>query len=196
MHCVQACLQMLLYYFNRPVLSLPELDAITVHDPNKFTWMNDALVWLKTQDIYCEFVEDFDYRRFIQEGEPYLKIIWDDATFNTQKEFSDLEYERKSSQRMLDVGIRQICTRPTIELVQQKHSEGCFILASVNQFVLENLPGYGSHMVVISDVTDNDVTLYDPDKKDPYSVSWKIFSRSAIDKPDAQILFFKSVTSK
>lgn len=191
MHCVQACLQMLLYSMSKPVLSLQELDAITVHDPHKFTWMNDALVWLALQGIKGEFAEDFDYHKFIEEGESYLKTLWDERTFNTQKEFSDFEYERKSSQRMIDAGIRQIPTRPTIDLLRQKYTEGYFVMASVNQFILEGRSEYGSHMVVISNINDNGVTIFDPDKVDPYDVSMDIFYRACIDKSDAQVLFFK-----
>lgn len=193
MHCVQACLQMLLHYFAKPVLSLEELDAITVHDPNKFTWMNDALVWLTTQGISGEFVEHFDYHRFIDEGEIYLKTLWDKDTFNTQKEFSDFEYERRSSRRMQDAGIRQLNMRPTIELIRQRHVDGYFIMASVNQFILEGRDGYGSHMVVISNISDIAITIFDPDKKEPYDVPLDTFARSCIDKSDAQVLFFRLV---
>jgi len=163
-HCVQACLQTLLHYFDMAVLSFEELDKITGHNPDRWTWMSKAILWLSSQNLRVIHYENLDYERFAAEGKEYLKMIWYKETFDLQDRMSDLPKEREDAKALLDSrNVTIVNDRLALEGIKNAFSLGFFILLSVNPNVLKGSAGYGSHMVVISGLKDGKIQICDPD---------------------------------
>ncbi len=171
MHCVQACLQMLLYSFEKPVLSLQELDEITHHEAGTYTWMSDALLWLEKQGFEVENYENLDYRIFAAKGKEYLRQIWGAKTFELQDAFSNLDREQAMASKLLESGIRTVNARMSLEEIKQKMDQGFFVMLSVNPHALKGDRGYGSHMVVVQSIAKTRTILLDPDATEPSEVS-------------------------
>jgi hypothetical protein len=171
MHCVQACLQMLLYSFGKPVLSLDELDNITHHEPEMMTWMSDALLWLTDQGFQVDNYENLDYRRFAEEGKEYLKTIWDKETFELQDRYSDLDREQMMAGKLIRAGALMVDTRLSLDEIRKKTDDGYFTMLSVNPHALNGCLGYGSHLVVVKSIGHKKSMLFDPDMGKPYSIT-------------------------
>ncbi len=197
MHCVQACLQMLLYAFNKPVLSLERLDVITHHSPDMMTWMSEALIWLIDEGFAVENYENLDYVTFASLGVEYLKQIWDRETFVLQKKYSDLVREQIMAEKLIESGVRTVNSRLSLEEIKEKISEGFFTMLSVNPHALKGREGYGSHLVVVKSIGPRETMLFDPDMDHPYIVSNGILSRAISEerKQDFNAIFVKRASS-
>ena len=195
MHCVQACMQMLLHHYAREVPSFAELDKITGHaGPGKLTWLTQALLWLETQGFRVVLVENLDYVQFAKYGESYLKKIWDKETFSIQKKYSDLKMEKGAAGRLIRSGIITKDRRMSLADVRRMHGQGYFTMLSINPHVLNGFDGYGSHLVVIRGFGTRTVQLLDPDHSGTRRVSYAALRRSISDeyKPDFNAIFIKS----
>jgi hypothetical protein len=184
---------MLLHSFKMPVLSLTQLDRITRHNSKKYTWMSDALLWLYRQGFEVKNYENLDYEKFADEGEEYLKRIWDKETFFTQRRYSDLRKERLAARIMLKTGIKIINTRLSLRNIRDKFIGGYFVMLSVNPYTLKGMDGYGSHMIVVGGFKGRHVKLYDPDINKPYQVTYRRLENAISEgnKSDFNAIFVK-----
>lgn len=188
-HCVQACLQTMLHYFSKPVLSLEELDQLTDHIPGDYTWMTKSLIWISSLGLKVKHIENLDYNKFASEGKEYLKQIWNTETFETQEKYSDLIKEQRNAKLLIN--------EPLIELeygrcgvidIKKYFTQGYFIMLSINPYTLKKQKGYGSHLVVVSDINDSGVQLCDPDQGFIWYSNKEIdLSISKENKPDFSI---------
>ena len=193
MHCLQACLQMLLYSMQKPVLSLEELDKITHHDPSKFTWQGQALLWLQKKGFQVENYENLDYREFAREGKAYLKRIWDAETFSIQEKYSNLRKEQKTARKIIGKDLKTVNSRLTIRQIKRKYEAGYFTMLSINPYAMVGKLGYGSHMIVIAGFDEKFIKIYDPDKPKPYDVTYQRLSYaiSKKRKGDFNVIFVR-----
>lgn len=196
MHCVQACLQTLLYYFDMTVLSFDELDKITGHGLNTFTWMSKTLLWLSEQ-FNVIHIENLDYSQFARDGKEYLKDIWDTEIFRVQNSFSNLDKEQINANELIkNKNIRLINRRSSMEDIKSFFEHNYFILLSINHNVLNGVKEYGSHMVIVAGFKDGKVKLVDPDE----GIIWHEENRlkSAIsqdNKPDFSMTLVSRITN-
>ncbi len=164
MHCVQACLKTLLHYFDMPVLSFKELDKITGHDPDKFTWMSKALLWLASKRLHVLHIENLDYVMFSKQGEKYLKNIWDAETFKVQDQYSNLKAGQKDAAKLVaSKNITLLNKRLNVSEIKSLFKMGNFVMLSINPNVLKDKNNYGSHLVVVAGFKNGKVRLCDPD---------------------------------
>ena len=194
LHCVQACLQMLLDHYDQPVLSLQELDSITGHKENCFTWLSRALLWLDKQGFEVVNVENLDYKKFAKEGRNYLKKIWSAETFKAQHEFSDLVWEQSVAKKLIKSKICLINETWTLKKIDQFRKRGnYFTMLSINPFAAKGEKGYGSHLVVLGERKRDLFKIYDPDYNRPRWLKSEILSKSISEpnKSDFNVVFVR-----
>lgn len=163
-HCLQAALKMVLgYHLPNEQYTLEELDSITGHDPELWTYPYRMYTWLTTRGFTVQHIEDFDVMRFAQEGEAFLQEYWDPEVYALQKEYSDFTQAQHDAQAALTTGsVTFDDSSGTLRVARDHFNQGASVLVRVNPYTLRNEDGNGSHVVVIVAISDNTITLHDP----------------------------------
>jgi len=163
-HCFQACLKMLLKYtFPKESYSFAKLDHLTAHKPYQWTWNTAGLLFLAKKGFEVISIENFDYKQFVQFGEEYLRMIWTEEILETQKRYSDFQKERILAKKFIHQKTIQHIRRPTIfSEIEEYFRSGYITLVTLNPLVLEGKEGYGSHIVILTNIDRKIVTFHDP----------------------------------
>lgn len=163
-HCFQACLKMVLKHcFPDKDYSFEYLDKVTFHKKDKWTWDSGALLFLSKLGFDVVRIVNFDYKQFVEFGEEYLRMIWNDEVFNTQKQYSDFDQERKLAQDLLKNGSIKLERRWTnLKEVEDLFQKDFLVMTSINPYILDNEEGYSSHLVVITGFNEDSITFHDP----------------------------------
>ncbi|MBI4212297.1 MAG: hypothetical protein HY540_06635 [Deltaproteobacteria bacterium] len=161
-HCWQAALKMVLAVFEPDrEYSYDELDRISEKSPGKWTWPTAAMLWFLKRGYELQLIEDFDYGAFAEQGEDYLlercgKEVGQAQIANTDLA-KELGFAREfSTIAPLDVRI------PGFEDLKAMLEQGYGLICNINGAMLSGQKGYAGHFVVITGMTQHDITLHDP----------------------------------
>ena len=104
-HCLQACLKMVLKYFDPDKdYTWKELDKISAKKENKWTWPTATLLFLIKNGYQVEVVEDYDYQKFVEMGTAYQIEKYGKKVANEQIKNSDINQERLFMKEFLNIG--------------------------------------------------------------------------------------------
>lgn len=163
-HCIQAALKIVLGFYNpEKEYSFEELNKITAHVPGKWTWQYAMVDWLGSNGFLAVAIEDFDTEEFVEKGEEYLKKHWKEEVFATQKQFSNFSEERIYAKKALqnkNVSLPNKIAK--FADLEKYYEEEYIVIASINPKVLDGEEGYASHVVVVTDLNDKEITFHDP----------------------------------
>ena len=85
-HCLQSCIKSLLsFYFFNDVFTDKEIDTKTIHTGGWSSWLPPAVIWLNELGLNVKLYSEFDYERFINEGEKYVRELKGEDIFNHEK---------------------------------------------------------------------------------------------------------------
>jgi len=182
-HCFQACLKSILkFYFPKKEYSFSYLDRVTAHKKGKWTWDTAGLLFLQKKGFSVTSIADFSYKKFIKNGEKYLKEIWTEEIFYTQKKFSDLKNEQYLAKKLSDSKDIKLIERPaTISDIKKLFNNGWIVMPSINPFVINNKKDYANHIIIITNLNDKMITFHDsglpplPNRKIPLTKFLKAF---------------------
>ena len=160
-HCFQACLKMVLKYFlpNRS-FTWKELEEITAKVKNLWTWPFAGLSWMSKNGFEVIDIESFDTRRFIKEGENYLKQKYGQEVAKEQIKYSDIKQERILAKEFLK-NVRFEKKIPQTNEIKQLLKKGYILICNVNSKALDRKKGYVGHFVVINGFNKNTFILQD-----------------------------------
>ena len=163
-HCVQACLKSVLkFYFPRKDFSFKYLGKVTAHRRNKLTWDFAMLLFLLKKGFDIIYVTKFNYKKFAKQGEKYLQSLWRDDVYQYQKKYSDLKEERKFATSLAkSKRIKYYQRAAKLSDFRNLFKGEYLIMASINPFVLDGEDEYGSHLVLITNITKNFIYFHDP----------------------------------
>lgn len=163
-HCMQAVLKSVLkFYSPKRNYSFKYLDRVTAHKKGLWTWNSALLVFLAERGFQVINIENFNYRKFSQAGEEYLRKTWSKEVFETQKKFSDFQNEQRLAGKLVSNKNIQLEQRPAIlRDLFRLFREGYIILCGINPYVLDHQKGYAGHIVILLDIDKNSVTFHDP----------------------------------
>lgn len=154
---------LLKYTFPKERYSYKELDKLTFHKSDQWTWNTGGLLFLARKGFEIVSIENFDYKQFVEFGEEYLKMIWTEEVFEAQKKYSDFPQERKRAKKFLSEGsIRHIRRPTTLSEIEEYFRKGFVVLVTINSLALEKEKGYVSHIVILTDIDKKTVTFHDP----------------------------------
>ncbi len=163
-HCVQACLKSVLkFYFPKRRFSFQYLDKMTAHRKNKFTWDFATLVFLLRIGFEIVYITKFDYKKFAKRGEKYLQSLWRDDVYQYQKKYSDLKQEQKLAAKLANNKKVSFFKRSArFSDLKRLFKNKYLLMVAINPFVLDGENEYGSHMVLIINITKNFIYFHDP----------------------------------
>lgn len=161
-HCYQACLRMIMkYFYPQREYSWQELRQASAKAEGLWTWPMAGMVWLQQSGLELLNVEDFDYERFITEGEEYLIERSGETVARKQIEHSDIEQEYHYARELLK-NITTEARVPSQAELKQKLDGGDLVVCNVNSHTLAGREGYVGHFVLLIDYDDKGFTLHNP----------------------------------
>lgn len=161
-HCFQAAIRMVLKHF-LPKEEFPydKLDIISKKIKGKGTWPTATMLWLKENGFEIVDIEEFDYQKFIKEGENYLRHAYGDEVADVQIKYSDIDQERKLAREFLKkVSFEN--RESKIEDISKLMKKGYLLILNVNSNALNNEKGYAGHFVVVTGINNKTITIHDP----------------------------------
>jgi len=161
-HCFQACIKMILDYFE-PYnnITIYDLEESTHKLPGMATWNMAGLLWLQDRGYEVKNIELFDYTRFANEGYKYLIEIWGQTVADHARDKTDIPSEQKIALQFANSKIseRRI---PTWHDLEDFLKQGYLVIAQVNSRYLNRKEGYNGHFVLIYDLDKYNVHFHDP----------------------------------
>lgn len=106
-------------------------------------------------------IEPFDYAKFYAERLEYLHRTFDTQTVEYYLTKSNLMHVAEDIPSFLEL-VRHETRRATIEDIQNFLNQGYLVGAEINSRILNRLPGFSLHYVLITDYHDNEFVLNDP----------------------------------
>ncbi len=198
-HCFQACLKMVLGHISPDWdLTWQELDKISGHSDDKWTWQGSALLYLAERGYKVVNIENLDYLAFAKKGEKYLAEIWTPKVFDIQRKYSDLDREQKIAKKLVKNSTvklinKEVIFSDIISLMENNYD----VMVSINPYTIREEEGYSSHMVVVLGFTDNSVIWHDPGPPGKGSITSPrgLFEKSMTkpEKEDGNIIGIKQV---
>lgn len=161
-HCFQATLLMVLKYFMpNEEYSWEELDQATAKKEGLWTWPLAGMLELQRMGFDVVHIEMFDYMLFAKQGDDYLHEFYGKEIAQAQIKHSDIQQEQRFAKEF----IRKINFEkriPDIGDIEKLMKRGFLIICNVNTCKLNQRDGYAGHFVVVTDYSDNELTLHDP----------------------------------
>jgi len=161
-HCFQASIRMILEYFTPGAEYTWELlDQLTGKKEGQWTWPLFAMIQLKNRGFDVVNIEDFDYNRFSNEGETYIKEKCGEEVGTAQIKHSDIPYEMKNAELFMKDFMFEPRV-PDLQDIGKLLGDGYLIICNVNSCALNDLPGYSGHTVVIYKINRSHLFIHDP----------------------------------
>jgi hypothetical protein len=163
-HCVQASFRIMLKYFMpEREFSYKELDKMSHRQPGKGTWWPPMLMELEDLGLKVICIEGFDYKRFYEEGEAYVRSLYRKETAEYYLKHSNLMEVRDLVPAFLQKV--DVAARPaTLDDLDDLLTDGWLVGIDLNAVVLNDLKrdDYLGHMVVVFDADKDHFWLHDP----------------------------------
>lgn len=161
-HCYQAVIRMMLnYYLPQEDFSWEKLDKMSAKKKDKWTWPTQMLLNLKKEGFDIIVIDPFDFKTFVQRGEPFLLELWGKEMGEAQIHNSDIEHERALF-RLYEKAITAEQRAPTLNDISQLLERGYLIECNINSRILNEQEGYAGHSILIYGMDAHSIYLHDP----------------------------------
>jgi len=160
-HCYQCCLRMILRFF-RPheKYSWKQLDKMTEKKDGLWTWAWHGVLEMKKQGFEVVFMQQFDYKRFAEIGETYLKERFGEETTEAIVKNSDLPFEQDAAKTLSE--LIEPTEVPTLADLKRLLAEGYLAICNVNLNLLNGQEGFSGHFVLVFEIDETTVYAHDP----------------------------------
>lgn len=168
LHCLQACVKSVLsFYFPNQNFTDQEIDEETLQ-VGSWTWFPPAAVWLHDLGLKVELYSPMDFKRFVDEGEVYMKDIKGEGRFNFEKDrgvYDLLPEIQDASKQMIGAGLwrQEFLSREA--LAKELLDENTFAIGKTGHELLSGfmVPEPTSHyVVVIKEYSPGTWKIHDP----------------------------------
>lgn len=161
-HCYQSCLKMVLKYFwPKKNFTFKQLDKITAKEPGMWSWEMAGVLWLKQQGFDVKVMQVFDYNKFAKNPKEYLIKTFDQKTADEIDKHTILENEKKRARDFIK-HVKPIKKIPEISNIKHYLVEGYLVVLSLNSNVLNKMPGYCGHLVLVKGFEGKHLIVHNP----------------------------------
>ena len=159
--CMLATIRGALEYLTRSQYSWEDMEALLGYRPGRAAWTVEVWTKLAMQEFDIHMIEAFDYQRYADEGESYLRTFLKPEELAWQREYSNLLDIKPFLPRFLKT-VRREQRSPQLRDIDLLLAQGYLVLVQLNLNVLNHKPGYVAHMILIHDKTDGTYVAHDP----------------------------------
>ena len=162
LHCFQAALKIVLSrYFPEREFSFAFIDKVTGFKKGQFTQDSKGLLWLVQMGFALVRVSDFDDKRFVREGEKYLKWYWRPEIFERNKKNTDFK-EMRSLAKALLPHTKITVRKPRASDIDALLAQGYTVMAHINPREIDPKFSDIIHTVVIARSTNCFFFIHNP----------------------------------
>lgn len=162
MHCALAVYRMLFDFFLDRKLSWEAMEKMSGFQPSRAAWTVTIWERMARQGFDIRMIEPFHYRRYMEEGQDYLKTYfaskqayeWQIANTN----LLDIKPLIPDFLKQVQVEERQA----TLEDIDDMLEDGRLVFVTLNPRILDDQPGYSDHAVLIIDQDGDEYIMHDP----------------------------------
>ena len=160
-HCLQASLLIVLNSLGYSV-SWKEINRLTSYDSRYYSWTITAASIISQYIPKAKFMTRIDYRKFADQGEQYLKQIWDENWFNTQQSHASPGFIREQNfAKNFKGNYVLLSKKPTVKKLTSL-LKGNFLIALINPYIIRGEDGAAGHFVVVYSKFKNNFVYHDP----------------------------------
>ena len=161
-YCVTAVLLSLYQYYFNEKSTYEYFDTILKTKVGKDTWTFPGYLYFAKKGIEIKSIEKFDYSKYLEKKDEYIKKEFDTKTANWLIEGSNMEEVQEFIPEYLKY-VKTETREANIDDIDNFLNEGFVVLAMVNAMTLNQKEGFGSHAVlVISKYEDESYEVNDP----------------------------------
>lgn len=161
LRCALACFRSVFAYLLDKEFTWDELDAITGFKNDTAAWTLPALLYMSKNGIDVHMIEPFDYAKFQKNGIRYLSQVFNPTELKWQMENSNILEMEKDIPEFLK-NIKQECRNPTLADIDGMLAKGRIVSVVVNSRILNDKPGYVSHMILVYGKNGDNYIAHDP----------------------------------
>jgi 23S rRNA pseudouridine1911/1915/1917 synthase len=161
MHCMVAVYGSAIEYFLHKKLNWTELEGLTGYKPGVAAWTIGVLPKLSAMGLDIRMIEPFDYERYFDEGEKYLKTLYSAEEIDWYRAHSNIVEMRDQIPKFL----RHIAYEyrgATLEDIDAMLTEDRLVFVTVNAQTLAGKPGFVSHAILVIAAEDGQYVVHDP----------------------------------
>lgn len=188
-------------YFLHKELTWEELEQLTGYTPNRAAWTIKALVDIQSMGFDIKMIEPFDYRRYLKDGETYLREFFSPEEISWFLDKSNI-LDIKPLIPMFLERVKYTCRQATLADIDQLLDEECLVTVTVNSRKLNDSDGFVSHMLLITGRKGDDFIAHDsgggqyPPQADREISREKLWEAMGGDTNNADVTGFKLKSPK
>lgn len=162
--CVQAAFRMAMEAMTGTDPGCEQADELTGYAAGRGTWQFRMLTALASKDLEVCDVEALDVDLFLRDPRAAIRQqLLDDEVAEEYIADTDLPSEVSALQDcMANPRISFSNTTPTVGDARNALKGDAILLCHVNSRVLTEQPGHSGHMILLEEITDDDVLFHDP----------------------------------
>lgn len=183
MRCCLAVYRMVLDYFLHRKLSWDELASFTGYTPGVAAWTVKPLTQLAKMGFDIVMLEPFDYRRYLQEGEAYVRSVFPPEKAAWMLQHTNIRSVQKYIPDFLQT-VHHENRRAALSDIDRMLSEGRLVFVTLNSKALNGQRGYVDHAVLIIAQTGDEYVVHDPglparpERRVPKAALWQAMGGS------------------
>lgn len=161
MSCSLANYRSIIEFFTGKRPSWEEVENLQGFKPGVAAWTIKALTEMSEDGWTIEMYEPFDYSRFLQDGETYLRKQFGDEVADWQLANSNISEMKEYIPKFLQT-VKQAVKSPDSDDIESLIDDGMLVTAVLNSRVLNGKNGYVGHSILIFDYDDLSYKFHDP----------------------------------
>lgn len=161
MHCAVAVYRMLFDYYQHREISWEEMDKMAGFEDHKAAWTVTIWERMSNQGFDIRMIENFDYHRYMQEGEAYLHVYLDDEQYQWQVEHTNILAMQPYIPSFLEK-VKVESRSPMLSDIDAMLDDDRLVFLTLNSRALNDRPGYVSHAVLIIAKDGDEYIMHDP----------------------------------
>lgn len=161
MRCMVAVYRSIVQYFTGKRLSWEQADKLTGYRDGRAAWTIGALTKMTARGFDIRMVEYFDYRKYAEEGEAYLRQTYPNSKVDWWQAHSNIRDITPLVPQFLET-VHWEQRHPSLQDIDDMLAENRLVFVTLNGHTLNDAPGYASHAVLVIDKEDGDYIVHDP----------------------------------
>ncbi len=161
LHCAIAVYRMLFDHFLDRKLDWEELEKMAGFQPDKAAWTVTIWERLSKQGFDLRMIEPFDYTKYMEVGEPYLREYYSPEAYDWHVKHSNiLEIQPYIPSFLKEVHFEQ--RQATLQDIDDMLEDGRLVFLTLNAKILNDKTGTSTHCVLVIDKEGDDYIIHDP----------------------------------
>jgi hypothetical protein len=181
MRCLHACAQMAFRGAQcKTIPSFDELSLVLDAPEGKYAWSYPLLVHFQKCGFKVQLIEMLQIKKLIASPEEYLIEFFGEMVGRDQIQNSNISKVVVSAKELLMAGVEIQQREPTRGDIEELISQGYFVIAAVNQRVLQAETGYVGHAIFLFGFSDRGVRFHNPGPPATADseIAWSLFEKA------------------